>query len=186
MSRWQEDKHFVKKWQFLTKDQSILEIMKGYHIILLSQPLQQQLPREIHLNLKEKSVVEEEIGNLLKKVAIAKVHMKKVSAKSQFLSNLFLVKKKDGENRPVINLKNLNQYIPNYHFKMEILQSLRDILKQGDFLCKLDLKAAYFCISFAEESKKFVRFCWDFTGTYINSCVYASDLLQPLAVSPNY
>ena len=109
--------------------------MKGYQILFLSQPLQQQLPREIHLNLKEKSVVAEEIGNLLKKVAIEKVHMKKVSAKSQFVSNLFLVKKKDGGNRPVINLKK----IPHHHFKMETLQSLPDILKQGDFMCKLDL-----------------------------------------------
>ena len=114
-------KHFVKKWQFLTKDQSILEIVKGYQIPFLSQPLQQLLPREIYLNLKEKSVVAEEIENLLRKVAIEKVHMKKVSAKSQFVSNLFLVKKKDGANRPVINLKNPNQYIPHHHFKMESL-----------------------------------------------------------------
>ena len=56
--------------------------MRGYQIPFLSQPLQKQLPREIHLNLKEKSVVAEEIGNLFKKVAIEKVHMKKVSAKS--------------------------------------------------------------------------------------------------------
>ena len=89
-----------------------------------SQPLQQQLSREIQLNLKEKPVVAGEIGNLLKKVAIEKVHMKKVSAKSQFLSNLFLVKKNYGGNRPVISLKNLNQYVPHHHFKTESLQSL--------------------------------------------------------------
>ena len=87
--------------------------------------------------------------------------MKKVSAKSQFVSNLFLVKKKDRGNRPVINLKNLNQYIPHHHFKMESPQSLRDILKQGDFICKLDLKDAYFCITLAEELKKFVRCYWE-------------------------
>ena len=46
----------------------------------------------------------------LKKVVIEKVHMKKVSIKSKFVSNLFLVKKKDGDNRPVIKLKNVNQY----------------------------------------------------------------------------
>ena len=58
----------------------------------------------------------EEIGNLLKKVAIEKVHMKKVSAKSQFVSNLFLVKEKNGGNKPVINLKSVY-----HHFKMESL-----------------------------------------------------------------
>ena len=60
--------------------------------------------------------------------------------------------------RPVINLKNLNPYIPYHHLKMESLQSLRDILKKGDFMCKLDLKDAYFCIPFAEELEKFMRF----------------------------
>ena len=38
----------------------------------------------------------EEVGNLLKQVAIEKVHMKKVSAKSQFISNLFLGTNKNG------------------------------------------------------------------------------------------
>ena len=60
-------KHFVKKWELLTKDQSILEIVKGYQILFLSQHLQHKLPGEIHLNLKQKSVVAEEIENLLKK-----------------------------------------------------------------------------------------------------------------------
>ena len=94
----------------------------------------------------------------MKKFAIEKVHMEKVSAKSQFVSNLFLVKKKNRDSRPVINLKNLNKYIPHQNFKMESLQSLRNILKQGDSMCKEDLKDAYFCIALAEELKKLVRF----------------------------
>ena len=106
-------------------------------------------------------MVDEEDGNLLRKVAIAKVRMKKVSAKSHFVRNLFLVKKKDFGNRPVINLKNLNQYIPHHSFKMKSLKSLRNILKQRNFMCKLDLNNAYFSIPLAEESKKFVRFYWE-------------------------
>ena len=45
---------------------------------------------------KRKCVVTVEIGNILKKVAMEKTHIKKVSAKSQFVSNLSVVKKKDG------------------------------------------------------------------------------------------
>ena len=66
--------------------------------------------------------------------------------------------KEDGCNRTV---KNLNQYIPHHYFKTESLNSLRDILKQGNFMCKLDLKDAYFCIPLAEESKKFARLYWE-------------------------
>ena len=69
----------------------------------------------------------------------------------QCVNNLFLVK-----NRFIFNLKNLNQYI--HHDKMESQKSLTDILKQGNFMCKLDLKDTYFCIPIVERSKKFVRF----------------------------
>ena len=34
----------------------------------------------------------------------------------EFISNFFLVKKKDGGNRQVINLKHLNQFISYQHF----------------------------------------------------------------------
>ena len=37
----------------------------------------------------------------------------------KFLSNIFLVGERDGGNRPVVNLRYLNQFIPYQHFKME-------------------------------------------------------------------
>ena len=37
----------------------------------------------------------------------------------EFISNLFLVEKKDGGKRPVINLKHLSQFISYQHFQME-------------------------------------------------------------------
>ena len=52
----------------------------------------------------------------------------------------------DGGQRPVINLKDLNTFIDYKHLKMEGLHLLREILEQGDNLCKLDLKDAYFCV----------------------------------------
>ena len=61
-----------------------------------------------------------------------------------YFSSIFLVPKKDGGHRPIINLKKLNGFIPHHHFKMEGIHMLKDLLKQEDFMAKIDLKDAYF------------------------------------------
>ena len=74
-------------------------------------------------------------------------------AQGHFLSNLFLVGKKDGGYRPVINLKMLNQFVPFLHLKIEGLPHLKHIIQEGDWMCKLDLKDAYFSVPFEEVCK---------------------------------
>ena len=46
---------------------------------------------------------------------------------SGFLSNIFLVHKKDEGQRPVINLKALNQFVNTEHFKMEGIHTMKDL-----------------------------------------------------------
>ena len=50
----------------------------------------------------------------------------------QFISRLFLVKKRDGRNCPVVNLKSLNSNILCQHFKIEGLLLLKEILLPGE------------------------------------------------------
>ena len=70
--------------------------------------------------------------------------VKKVtSCVNQFLSQIFLVPKKDGLVRLVINLRPLNQFIHLLHFKMESLGMIRDLLREGDWMASVDLKDAY-------------------------------------------
>jgi hypothetical protein len=64
-----------------------------------------------------------------------------------FFSNLFLVEKKGGGQRPVINLSVLNSFIHYHHFKMEDLKVAADILRPHDFMRKIDLKDAYFAVA---------------------------------------
>ena len=100
------------------------------------------------------SLVEQKVLEMLEKGAIQKV----VPTKGQFLSNLLLVEKKDGGNRPVINFKNLNEFIPYKHFKMEGLHCVKFFLEQDELLCKIDLKEAYFSVPLNKNSQRFVRF----------------------------
>ena len=100
-------------------------------------------------------------------------HQKSSTIKRGFVSNLFLVKKKDGGQRLVINLKQLNAYIPYCHFKMEALQNLKYMLQKGDYMCKLELKYVYFSVPlekhFLPLVRNFVRvpfpFLWFGTST---------------------
>ena len=91
-----------------------------------------------------------EILSLLEKGAIQKVNPRR----DQFLSNLFLREKKEpGSYRPIINLKELNSHIPYQKFKMETLKDVKDILKEKDFMIKIDLKDAYFAIPLTTTQK---------------------------------
>ena len=48
--------------------------------------------------------------------------------------------------KPVINLKHLIEWMKAPHFKMEGMATLRDLLRPGDWMVKIDLKDAYFTI----------------------------------------
>ena len=78
----------------------------------------------------------------------------------QFLSSLFLLKKRDGRNCPVVNLKNLNSNILYQHFKMEGLFLLKEMFLPGDKMFKIDLKDAYFVIPLSVKSRKYFRYQW--------------------------
>ena len=85
-----------------------MQLVKGYGIPFFYRPKQKRKPEEINFSMQEKTTFSLEVENLLKKGVVEQV----CPQKQQFLSNIFIVKKKDRGNIPVINLKELNQYIP--------------------------------------------------------------------------
>ena len=60
------------------------------------------------VNQEERLQINSDIKGMLRKGAIQQLK----SEPGEFLSNLLLVKQKDGGHRPVINLKFLNSFIP--------------------------------------------------------------------------
>ena len=152
-------KHFLKAWQILTKDPKVLSIVKGYEIPFMAVPHQKKTPHSTQTSSCQAELINKEILEMLGKGAIQKTN----HSQGEFLSNIFLVQKKDGGQRPVINLKNLNKYVPYQHFKMEGLHCLKYLLQQGDWMCKIDLKDAYFTIPLSEKSQKYIRFRWEGT-----------------------
>ena len=74
---------------------------------------------------------------------------------------MFLVPKKTGDLRPVINLKPLNEFVVKMHIKMEGIHLGQDLVKPGGYLATIDLKDAYFSIPIFLRDRKYFRFLWD-------------------------
>ena len=108
----------------------------------------------------------EELMKLLQKGAISEVSQ----IEQYLISRLFLVPKKEGTYRPVIDLRELNRFIQKEHFKMEGIHLMKDLLQEGDWMVKLDLKDAYFAIPIHHEHQKYLAFRWQ-GNTYQFKCL---------------
>ena len=98
-----------------------------------------------------------EVKNLLEKAAIEAVPF--ADRQQGFYSTFFLVTKKTGDYRAVINLRPLNQYLKTQHFKMDTMKTVLNLVKKGDWAFSVDLKDAYFHILIHPSHRKYLRFC---------------------------
>ena len=99
--------HFITNWQKVTKDRWVLNTVTGYEIEFTSEPHQRQRPYPSQLNQSQQELVSQEITEMISKGAVTELQ---TPPEGGFFSTLFLVPKKDGGQRPVINLKNLNAF----------------------------------------------------------------------------
>ena len=146
---------FIPNWRVLTKDQWVLQtVTEGYHIPLLSAPKQEVIPHSPHFSSENQTLLQEEIQTLLEKQAIEIVPLQTMG----FYSSMFMVSKKDGGQRPVINLKRLNNHVRSEHFKMESLHTVKSLLQKGDWMTKVDLKDAFFMVPLAQQFRHLLLF----------------------------
>ncbi|KAM8975733.1 LOW QUALITY PROTEIN: uncharacterized protein RCH25_020573 [Pelodytes ibericus] len=108
---------------------------------------------------EDREFVSQEVTSLFSKGAIRKVPPTSLG----FLSNLFLVPKRGGGIRPVINLRPLNAFVMYQHFKMEGIHCLRDLLLMGDWMVKLDLQDEYLTVPVTPDHQPYIQFMWDHT-----------------------
>ena len=147
---------FLTEWESITSDKWVLDLIReGYKLEFIRKPSFPGI-KETVVPSCQTMLLEKEIENLLSKNAIERVQ-KKDNMKG-FYSTLFLVPKKNGKMRPVINLRPLNRYLVKKHFKMDSMKKVIQLVEKGDWSITLDLADAYFHLKIFKHHRQYLRF----------------------------
>ena len=89
-------------WQLITWDPWVLESIQGHRLELTKMPTQGSAPEKFHLPQELEKSMAEKLSRLVEKGAITPVAQPYPA--DSFVSRMFLVPKKDGSHRPIIDL----------------------------------------------------------------------------------
>src|ERR1700731_1872690 len=106
---------------------------------------------------QQRELLRQEIAQLLAKRAIEQVN----DASPGFHSSMFVIPKRNGGYRPLLNLKKLKEPLEAPHFKMETLRQVTPLIQQHGFLTSIHLSDAFLHILVHKMSRKFLRFRWN-------------------------
>ncbi len=104
----------------------------------------------------------QEIGCLLEKGAVERVPPNELE--SGFYSRYFVVPKRDGGLRPILDLRPINRALCERPFRMITLKQILAQIRPGDWFASVDLKDAYFHIQIAPHHRRFLRFAFENTA----------------------
>ena len=151
-------KDFWKVWEKYSMHPRIVSLLRnGYALSFKSRPKLVKSPNFLsrYQNPQKEEVLRKSVEEMIQKRAITYVEK---AHSPGFYSRLFLVPKPGNKWRPVIDLSLLNHYLRICTFKMETAECIRQSLRQGEWVCSIDIKDAYFHVPIHPSSQKFLRF----------------------------
>ncbi len=153
--------HFLHEWERLPGVSLwvLRTIRTGYTLQFGKNP-----PRfdGVHLTVvnsaSKASVLQQELSSLLRKGAIEEVPQSEVE--QGFFSRYFLVPKRDGGLRPILDLRRLNLSLYKGKFKMLTMRTIMSQVQEGDWFVTIDLKDMYIHIQVVQRHRRFLRFAF--------------------------
>ncbi len=160
-------KDYLEEWEKITSDKFVLDILrKGYAPEFRKDKSPPQLTTtwkrfdsiNSHTPPKQATLLRDHVKELLQKGAVEQVKNK--SSRGLY-SHLFLVPKKNGKLRPVINLKKLNKSLVIPRFTMETTSTLATSMLPDEWATSIDLTDAYFHVPILPAFRKWMRIVVD-------------------------
>lgn len=154
---------FYRAWDLEGADQNTITILrKGYRLPFKDAPRMSVKPLEFPSYSRDSErykVLQNSVTELKAKHAVEVVPALQVD--SGFYSRMFVVPKRNGKWRPIIDLSPLNRYVKCDHFKMETAASVMGAVTPGQWMTSVDLEDAYFHIPIHQRSRRFLRFVFE-------------------------
>ena len=131
---------FAPQWRNLLGEHRAWRTLKeGVRLTWMDSPPLTRRPIAFPTKNSKKDL-QKAVQSLLDKGAVERV----IRTDSRgFFSRLFLVPKKTGDMRPVIDLSSLNRHLVIPHFKMETQASVRAAVRPGEWAVSVDIRDAY-------------------------------------------
>ncbi|XP_060909710.1 uncharacterized protein LOC132986985 [Labrus mixtus] len=145
--------HRAQQWRVCGVSDWVLKtVTKGYRLQFACTPPRFNGILQSSAHGEKAQVLQEEIASLLNKGAIQKVPLEQ--CQNGFYSRYFLVPKKGGGLRPILDLRTLNEYMRKYKFRILMYTALLRFVHHGDWFASIDLKDAYFHIHLYPPHRK--------------------------------
>ena len=123
-------------------------LVRALKLDFLSPPFQAHSQSNMHMGKIQSDICDQEVRSLLEKGAI-----ELIEPGEGFVSGLFVIPKRTGGFRPIVNLKALNKFVRPVHFKMEGIPLLQELIRPGDYFTKIDLRDAYLTLPLRKEDR---------------------------------
>ena len=133
-------RHFLPFWRTICSDHKVLDYIKGVQFEFTQQVTQKKFPKPIHMSTEQIEFMDNKIVELVANGSIKKIDK---PPKQGWISNVFLVPKKDQGFRMILNLKPLNKFIKYEKFKMDHISNVITLLRPNMVLTSLDISSAF-------------------------------------------
>ena len=146
---------FAPAWATICRDKFVLRVVAQGYYIPLGAPIPLDVARPWHARVACPSEgLLSEISLLLEKGAVEPVQ----DHPGLCLSPIFVIPKRSGKLRLILNIKRINAFIPKPRFRMETLSYILPLLQRDDWAVSIDLRDAYHHVSIDPGSRDLLGF----------------------------
>ena len=146
-------RNFLFWKNYLKASSFVLNVLNNGYIIPFHYPPTKFCAKNNASALRNKQFVTDEIEKLSNKGFVAE------KFREPFCCNPLTVAEK-GKLRLVLDLRHVNKFINEKHFRYEDLNCLAEILEKDDFFVRFDLTAGYHHVDINEHCQKYLGFAW--------------------------